>query len=126
MEAHLTKKADAGKYKSYHLTRPLRLREIKKLHCKKISCPPSSFGRLSNRVKKYLNEKKVEVSVKKHKGKPLQTNPKLILQIISLYKMGLSYRKIEKETKVPKSTVHYLIKKAKRTKVKRGKTIVTI
>ncbi len=126
MQAHTVNKAVSGKYKSCHLTRPLSLTEMKKIHCKKISCSNSTYARLSKPVKKHLTENKIEIKFEKHNGKPMQINPKQILKIIKMYRIGKSYRQIEKETKIPKSTVHYLIKKAKRTKVKRGKTVISV
>lgn len=126
MQVHTVNKAPDKKYKSYHLTRPLSLTEIKKLNCKKISCSNATHNRLSKPVKKYLVENKVEIKLEKHNGKPMQINPKQILNAIKMYRIGKSYREIEKETKIPKSTVHYLIKKAKRTKVKKGKTVISV
>lgn len=126
MQVHTVNKAVNGKYKSCHLTRPLSITEIKKMHCKKISCSNSTNTRLSKKVKTYLTENKIEIKLEKHKGKPIQMSPKEILKVIKMYRIGKSYRQIEKETSIPKSTVHYLIKKAKRTKVKRGKTVLSI
>ena len=126
MQIHTVNKAASGKYKSCHLTRPLSITEIKKMHCKKISCSNSTLTRLSKKVKKYLVENKIDVKLEKHNGKPIQMSPKEILKIIKMYRIGKSYRQMEKETKIPKSTIHYLIKKAKRTKVKRGKIVLSI
>lgn len=126
MKAHIKTKVPKGKYKTYHLTRALSLHEIKKINCKKISCSPSTLERLSEKSKDYLKENKYHIIIETHKGKPLETNPKEILQIIKAYRSGKSYRKIEKQFKIPKSTAHYLVKHAKKTKIKKGNTIISV
>lgn len=126
MKAHIKNKVPKGNYKTYHLTRALSLHELKKIHSKKISCSPSTLERLSEKAKDYLKENKFHLIVEKNKGKPLETNPKEILQIIKAYRSGKSYRKIEKEFKIPKSTCHYLVKHAKKTKIKKGNVVITV
>ena len=96
MKAHVKNKIPKGKFKTYHLTRSLSLHEIKKMHCKTFSCSPSTLKRLSKKVKDYLIQGRYHLITEKHKGKPLETNPKDILQIIKAYRSGKSYIKIEK------------------------------
>jgi hypothetical protein len=126
MKAHIINKVPKGNFKTYHLTRALNLHEIKKIDCKKISCSPSTFERLSKKTKDYLKENNFKITIEKNKGKPLQTKPKKILQAIKLYRTGKSLRKIENELGLPKSTVHYLIKHAKKTKIKKGSTVISV
>jgi len=126
MKAHIKTKIPKGKFKTYHLTRALSLTEIKKITPKNISCSQSTFARLSKKVKNYLKENNYNLTIEKHKGKPLQSNPKKILEAIKLYRIGMSFRKIEKKTGIPKSTCHYLVKHAKKTKIKRGTTVITV
>jgi len=126
MKAHVVNKVPKGKFKTFHLTRTLSLNEIKKIKVKKISCSPSTFSRLSEKVKNYLSTNKYKIEITKNKGKPLQTKPKEILNIIKAYRSGKSYRKIEKEFKISKSSAHYLIKHAKKSKIKKGSTIITV
>ena len=47
-----------------------------------------------------------------------------IKQVAEYHKDHLSFRKIEKLTGIPKSTIHYLIRYAERSKVKSGKQVV--
>lgn len=126
MKAHVRYSIPKGRYETYHLTRALPLREIKKIPCKTISCSPSTFKRLSKKVKDFLKTNNYHIIIEKNKGKPLQINPKKILEIIKAHRLGKSYRKIEKEFKVPKSTCHYLVRYAKKTKIKKGNTVITI
>lgn len=126
MKAHIKTRVPKGDFKTYHLTRALSLHEIKKIDCKKISCSPSTFERFSKATKDYLQKHNFKITIEKNKGKPLQTKPKIILQAIKLYRSGKSLRQIEKELGLPKSTVHYLIKHAKKTKIKKGNTVITV
>jgi len=126
MKAHVKNRVPKGKFKTYHLTRALSLHEIKKIPCKTFSCSPSTLERLSKKTKDYLKHNKYHIIVEKNKGKPLETDPKEILQIIRAYRSGKSYRKIEKEFKIAKSTAHYLVKHAKKTKIKKGNVVITV
>jgi orotate phosphoribosyltransferase-like protein len=46
---------------------------------------------------------------------------------VELHKAGFSLRKIESKTNLPKSTIHYLVKQAKRNRVKyKGMTDLSI
>jgi len=126
MKAHIKNRVPKGRFKTYHLTRALSLHEIKKLDKKTISCSPSTLKRLSQKAKNYLKEHKFHITLEKNSGKPLQNNPKNILNIIKMYRSGKSLRIIEKEIGIPKSTIHYLIKNAKKTKIKKGHTIITV
>jgi len=126
MKAHIKTKVPKGRYNTYHLTRALSLHELKKIDCKKISCSPSTLNRLSDKAKEYLKINNFKISIEKNKGKPLQTKPKKILQAIKLYRSGKSLRRIEKELGLPKSTVHYLIMHAKKTKIKKGNTVISV
>jgi len=126
MKAHIRNKVPKGKFATYHLTRALSLSEVKNIPCKTISCSPSSFGRISKKVKKYLADNRYVITIEKNKGKPLQTSPKKILEAIKLYRSGMSFRKIEKKLGIAKSTCHYLVRKAKKTKIKKGTVIITV
>lgn len=126
IKAHIKTKTPKKKYKEYHLTRALSLKEFLKINCKKISCSPSTYKRLSNKVKQEIEIKKIKINIDKNVGKPLQNNPKIILETIKLYRQGKSYREIEKELGIKKSSAHYLVKKAKKTKIKKDNLIITI
>jgi len=59
-------------------------------------------------------------------GRPIAQDPEKMKKALALYKSGFSYREIEKKTGLPKSSVHYLIKKAKRNKIKNGSEIYSL
>lgn len=126
IKAHIKTKIPKKKYNEYHLTRPISLNEFLKLNCKKISCSPSTYKRLSKKVKDEIVNKNITIKIDKNVGKPLQTNPKTILETIKLYRQGKSYREIEKELGIKKSSAHYLIKKSKKNKIKKDDLIITI
>lgn len=43
-----------------------------------------------------------------------------------MYRSGKSYRLIEKEIGIKKSTCHYLVKKSKKNKIKKNNVIINI
>jgi hypothetical protein len=126
IKAHIKNKIPKKKYKEYHLTRAISLKEFSKIQSKKISCSPSTYKRLSQKVKQEIENKKINITIDKNLGKPLQNNPKIILETIKLYRQGKSYREIEKTLGITKSSAHYLVKKSKKTKIKKDSLIITI
>ncbi|AJF60846.1 MAG: hypothetical protein J4224_02580 [Candidatus Diapherotrites archaeon] len=117
--------ADAGEI---HFSRPVKKsiveKLLKKCRIKKVSFSSSTAKRISSKVKKLLQEKKVELIEEKNSGRPLSTDPKKISEIVELHRDFRPYREIEKTLGIPKSTAHYLIKYADRNKVKQGKQVV--
>lgn len=113
------------------LERPLRLSKLKQLleekNVSKIFCSKSCLQRIPSKSKKYLQEKNVQLELQSLKGKPLSLSAEKIMEFNELRKDGLSYRKIAERIKSSKSTMHYLAKYAKRTKLKNnGKTMSSI
>ena len=111
-----------------HLVRPVKTSEFKKTLKRKktLYMPKSTYGRLSNWIQNFLKKRKVKVVYETLQGRPISKDPKQMRDAIKLYKAGFSYREIEKKTGLPKSTVHYLVKKAKRNKIKSGNKIYKI
>jgi hypothetical protein len=112
-----------------HISRPLRMNSLDKLlkKCKglnRITLSKSCLERLSGRVKKKLENKEVELMLYKAKGRPLSVDLAKMLRIIELKQDYRSYGEIATIVEVPKSTAHYLIKYADRTKIKKGKQVI--
>ena len=110
-----------------HLVRPIRHTELGKMlraeNIKKISMSPSTYERLSRKAKAVLNEKEIVVDIEKRQGRTLSADGKNMKDIVELHRDFKSYRAIEKELGIPKSTAHYLVKYAKRSKLKRGNKV---
>ncbi len=111
-----------------HLTRAFSKKHLEKIldkchKLKRISVSRSTKNRLSKDAKKLLSSKKIRLQVKREQGRPLEINVSKLNKIINMYK-DHSYRELEEKLKVPKSTIHYLIKYSKRKKIKEGKKII--
>ncbi len=108
-----------------HLTRPVKEILLKKVfkRCENlsiISLSDSCFKRLSVTVKQFLARKKIELRIQKSKGRPISIDLEKMLRIIELKKDYRSYNEISQILEIPRSTAHYLIKYADRTKIKQG------
>ncbi len=111
-----------------HLTRAFSKKHLQKIieKCKrlrKISVSKSTKARLSKDAISLLSKNKISLSIKKEQGRPLEINVAKLNKIIHMYK-DHSYRELEEKLKVPKSTIHYLIKYSKKKKIKEGKKII--
>ncbi|MDD4983402.1 MAG: hypothetical protein PHH82_01005 [Candidatus ainarchaeum sp.] len=106
-----------------HLVRPVSFKEFRSHFSKKkkIHMSKSTLSRLSEQTKILIHQKKIKIIIEKIRGRPIEADPKLLAKAISLYKSGFSYREIEKKIGMPKSSVHYIVKKAKRKKIKTKK-----
>jgi hypothetical protein len=111
-----------------HLVRPLSFKKIR-LFCEKrpiqkISCSPSCFQRIKPKTRNWLEEKGIGIEIQGKRGRPLKTSlPKMVV-VVELAKDHRSYREIEKNLHVPKSTAHYLVKYAQRDRVKKNGSTV--
>lgn len=106
-----------------HLVRPVSFKEFR-VHFskkKKIHLSKSTLSRMSEKTKLLIRKKKIKIIIEKIRGRPIEADPKMLAKAISLYKSGFSYRQIEKKIGMPKSSVHYIVKKAKRKKIKTKK-----
>ena len=111
-----------------HLVRPVKkslLESIfRRCSIRKISLSRSCSKRLGLKTKKFLKENQIEVVEQQNRGRALSIGLDKIRQVAEYHKDHLSVRKIEKLTGIPKSTIHYLLKYAERSKVKSGKQVV--
>ncbi|MBN1159951.1 MAG: helix-turn-helix domain-containing protein, partial [Candidatus Diapherotrites archaeon] len=70
---------------------------------------------------------KINVEISNAKaGRAIETPPEKIAEILDLKREGLTVREIAGELDMTKSTVHYLMKYAQRTKIKHGDTVLHI
>lgn len=114
-----------------HLTRPLSGKKLKLViqRCpsiRTIGMSPSVEKRLAPGTRKWVNEKGISLVRNHRAGRALNIDLSQIKTIADLRKDFLSMREISKRTGIPKSTIHYLLKKAKRTKLKKGKQVIYV
>lgn len=111
-----------------HLVRPIKKEKLELListrNVRKISLSTSCLKRLPKKTQKKLKEKGVSLSIEKRRGRPIGLPLEKIQEIVELRKDYQSIRDIERITDVPKSTIHYLLKYADRSKIKKGNTVV--
>ncbi|MCK9292931.1 MAG: hypothetical protein WCY27_02780 [archaeon] len=90
---------------------------------KLITVSKSTKERLSNDTKKLILKKRIKLYVKNEQGRPINISLSKLNKILEMYK-DYSYRDLEEKLKIPKSTIHYLIKKSKKKKLKDGDKII--
>lgn len=111
-----------------HITKSFSYKEIKRIinKCKnlqKITVSRSTKNRLSTKTKNLIKKNNLKLYTKKEQGRPIEISMDKLRKIIEMYK-DHSYRELSDKLKVPKSTIHYLIKYSKRKKLKEGKKII--
>jgi hypothetical protein len=111
-----------------HLVRPIKKESLDELlntkHITTITLSESCLKRIPKKATQKIKEKGIDLIIEKKRGRPLEMSLEQMLEIIELRKDYQSIREIEKLTSVPKSTIHYLLKYANRSKIKKGKTIL--
>lgn len=111
-----------------HLVRPIKKEKLEFLinnrSIKKITLSTSCLKRLPKKTQRKIKEKGVTMSIEKRRGRPIGLPLEKIQEIVELRKDYQSIRDIERITDIPKSTIHYLLKYADRTKIKKGNTVV--
>ena len=118
-----------AKAEGVHFVRPPTLctwTELRK-KCKglkNVSMGASTLKRVSRKVRQAVKESGIALNVQEYPGRAIGIELEKLLEVANLKKDFLSLRKIQEKTGIPKSTVHYLVRKAKRAKVKKGKAIV--
>ncbi|MBS3061807.1 MAG: hypothetical protein J4215_04465 [Candidatus Diapherotrites archaeon] len=107
-----------------HLARPISRKKITEIINKRpihtVTLSKSTFVRINEKTLDFLEKRKIKTFIHNNPGKPLQIPLEQIIDVIERVKDHQSLRKIEHITGIPKSTVHYLVKYAKRTKAKKG------
>jgi G:T-mismatch repair DNA endonuclease (very short patch repair protein) len=111
-----------------HITKAFSIKIIEKIlsRCKRlkiITLSKSTKERMGGHTKKLFKNKKIKLIVKNEQGRPIDIPINKLQKIIEMHK-DFSYRELEEKLKVPKSTIHYLIKKSKKRKLKDGKKII--
>ena len=113
-----------------HLVRPLPSKKIIDLVSSKridrVFASKSTLKRLSKKTKNILKEKNISLEAEEKRGRPLDIPLEKVKEVVELHKDHQSFRKIEKLTGIPKSTIHYLIKYAARNKIKGDKKILYV
>lgn len=114
-----------------HWVRPLSKKKIKILlgACKNlvaVSVSPSVRARLKPEVVALLEKQGIGVRVESRRGRPLSSNMEAIVRVAELRKDFQPIREIERLTKIPKSSVHYLLTRAKRSRVKKRGHVVHV
>jgi hypothetical protein len=111
-----------------HITKSFSKKVIEKiiLKCKKlklITVSKSTRNRFSKNCKKIIQKENIKLYIKKEQGRAIEIDINKLKKIIKMYK-DYSYRELAEKLKIPKSTIHYLIKYSKRKKIKVGKKII--
>ncbi len=98
-----------------------RLQNLKKIFLNK-----SGFQRVSKKSQELLKSKKISLIVADMRGRAIES-PSSKLSLINEYKRdALSLRKISSKTGVPKSTLHYLFRYAKKNKIKKDNIVIIL
>lgn len=111
-----------------HITQAFSKKIIEKIiskykKIKVITASRSTKERLSDATKKLLRKKNISLRLKAEQGRPISISVNKLNKILQMYK-DYSYRELAEKLNVPKSTIHYLIKKSKRKKLKDGSKII--
>jgi len=113
----------SNKTEKLYLIRPVALKKIKSI---KRKCPKlkellmsqDSYNRLSKKVKNCLVEKEIFIKIEGMRGRAIEVSPRKLFEAIDLYNERMPLRKIGEKLGIPKSTLHYLLRYAQRTKLK--------
>jgi len=110
-----------------HLVRPISKKKaialIEKLtQLKEITMASSTFNRMKKALKVF-KEKNIPIKIDNSRGRAIEIPLEKISAAIEMHKDLRPLREIEETLGIPKSTAHYLIKYAKRKKIKSGKKI---
>lgn len=111
------------KTEKIYLVRPVSLKKIhgikrKCRNLRELLMGQDTYNRLSRKVKEFLVEKGIYVKIEGMRGRAIEVSPKKLFEAIDLYNERTPLRKIEEKLGIPKSTLHYLLKYAQRTKLK--------
>ncbi len=111
-----------------HVTKAFSIKLMEKIvaRCKRlkiITLSKTTKSRIGEKTKEFFKKKKISLVIKNEQGRPIDIPAAKLKKIIEMHK-DFSYRELEEKLKVPKSTIHYLIKKSKKKKLKDGKKII--
>jgi len=93
-----------------HLPRPLPAEIIAEIdpYVERYTMPPSTYARLSKKAKEIIGNR---VELLSKRGRFADIDLETVTQILALYRAGASVREIARDLKIPKSTVHYIIRR---------------
>ncbi len=105
------------------LPRPVRREVLEELlrRAKRVYMPPSTYQRISKKVRERYVEK---ISVMSLRGRYGRHDPETIATVAALRKSGLSIRKIAEEVGLPKSTVHYILTRLRKLAIDEEKILL--
>ena len=114
-----------------HLVRPISAKKMVSIlqQCPGITLMGASASvekRLSPKTREIIQKHRIHVKRNHKAGRALNIDLDKVRLIADLRKDFLSMREIETKTGVPKSTIHYLLKKAKREKIRKGKNVIYV
>lgn len=97
---------------AFFLPRPIPAENIALLapHAEYFAMPPSTWKRLSKRAKSIVKNPKI-MSLR---GRFAHVDMEKVHKMLALRRAGISIRKIAQELGVPKSTVHYIVQRARK------------
>ena len=112
-----------------HLVRPVKKEKLSQLlkQCtalKTIYLSKSCASRLRENEREKMKDRGIELVREDSRGRAINMNLKKLLNIVEMVKDGRSLREIESVSGIPKSTVHYIVKYAERTKLRDGRQII--
>lgn len=111
-----------------HLVRPISKKKIMKIlnecnEIKKITMSESTMKRMKKSIN-MLKEKNIELRLESNRGRAIEVPLEKLRDAIEMRKDLRPLREIEETLHIPKSTIHYLIKYAKRNKIKARNKVV--
>ncbi|MFH1239670.1 MAG: hypothetical protein V1672_00460 [Candidatus Diapherotrites archaeon] len=112
-----------------HLVRPIKKEKLSQLlkQCtalRTIYLSKSCDSRLPEKTRELIKERGIELVREDSRGRAINMDLKKLLNIVEMVKDGRSLREIESVSGIPKSTVHYIVKYAERTKLRDGRQII--
>jgi len=112
-----------------HFVRPVKGKLVEGLLRKcsgleEVSLSKSCLHRMPEKSLKLLKGRGVRLRTEARPGRPISMPLKKMQHALELRKDFQSLREVERVTGISKSTVHYLEKYAKRSKLKSGKNVI--
>lgn len=112
-----------------HFVRPVKKELLKEILKKcagleAASASKSCIARMPKKSVALLGQKNIVLETVARPGRPISMPLEKMQQALEMRKDYQSLREVERVTGISKSTVHYLEKYAKRTKIKNGKKVI--
>lgn len=112
-----------------HFVRPVKkellkgiLRKCKNLQL--VSMSKSCLQRMPAKNMRMLRKKGIRIETAARQGRPISVPLQKMRHALEMRKDYQSLREVERVTRIPKSTVHYLERYAQRAKLKNGKKVI--